>query len=236
MLEERLQHGNSRPWYAGVIQPTDGSVEPPQAVPLIAEALRSQGVIIIENCAVRGIETSGGAVSSIVTEKGETRCQAVVLAGGAWSRLFLQNNGIDLPLLRVYSYQSCIPGFEGGPEGSGLGSGAVWLKDISGGYSLGTPVNTAPILPDNFRFFNQFSGTVSANWSNFKLDLSRDFLSDLFEEKSWSNGTSRRLRPIGSWLRFRTTTGVLQAWTSFAKRFRKLRAWRLSRNGVASSI
>jgi len=50
---------------------------------------------------VRGIETAGGRVSGIVTEKGRIACDTVVLAGGAWSRRFLGNLAIPFPQLSV---------------------------------------------------------------------------------------------------------------------------------------
>lgn len=49
--------------------------------PVIAEALRSKGLVILEHCVVRGLERSAGAVSVVITEKGEVRCKAAVLAG-----------------------------------------------------------------------------------------------------------------------------------------------------------
>ncbi len=80
--------------------PTDGRAEPSQAAPAIAQAARAVGATILTECAVRGIETQGGRVSGVVTEKGRIACDTVVLAGGAWSRLFCGNAGIDLPQLR----------------------------------------------------------------------------------------------------------------------------------------
>ena len=58
------------------------------------------GATVVTQCAVRGLETRGGRVSGVVTERGRIACDAVVLAGGAWSRLFCGNAGIDLPQLR----------------------------------------------------------------------------------------------------------------------------------------
>ena len=66
------------------------SAEPQKAVPAIAEAARRQGAKIAENCAVRGLDIAGGKVAGVVTEKGRIACDTVVLAGGAWSRLFLR--------------------------------------------------------------------------------------------------------------------------------------------------
>lgn len=51
------------------------------------------GVVIIEQCAVRTLQMSAGKVSGVVTEKGEIRCDQVLLAGGMWSRRFLGNLG-----------------------------------------------------------------------------------------------------------------------------------------------
>src|SRR5690625_5885417 len=44
------------------------------------------GVKIFTRCAARGLEKAGGRVSGVVTERGSVACDAVVLAGGAWSR------------------------------------------------------------------------------------------------------------------------------------------------------
>jgi glycine/D-amino acid oxidase-like deaminating enzyme len=50
---------------------------------------------------VRGIETAAGRVVGVVTERSRIACGLVVLAGGAWSRLFCGNLGIELPQLSV---------------------------------------------------------------------------------------------------------------------------------------
>lgn len=186
-LAARLPKGVGTDWHAAVLQPLDGSVEPTSAVPRIAKSLIDDGLTVVQNCAVRGIETSAGAVSGVVTEKSMIACQSVVVAGGAWTRLFLQNLGIPLPLLRVYSYMLRVPDFEDGPVGSGLGGGTAWRKEVGGGYSIGIPTNFAPILPDNFRFLPKFAGTVRDNWDSFALEPNREFFDDLFSDKSWKN-------------------------------------------------
>ncbi len=53
----------------------------------------------MDHCAVRGLVTSNGKVSGVMTERGEIRCDQVLLAAGAWSRRFLGNHGINLPTL-----------------------------------------------------------------------------------------------------------------------------------------
>lgn len=186
-LAERLPGGAADKWYAAVLQPLDGSVEPPAAAPRIASALIAGGARVVQNCAVRGIETSGGAVSAVVTEKGTIACGAVVLSGGVGSRLFLQNLGVALPILRVYSYIFRIPGFENGPAGAGAGAGTAWRKEVDGGYSIGVQTRYAPILMDNFRFLPKFAGTLYDNWSNFSIEPNREFYQDIAADKSWTN-------------------------------------------------
>jgi glycine/D-amino acid oxidase-like deaminating enzyme len=82
----------------------DGRAEPQKAAPAIAEAARDRGAHVMTECAVRGIETAAGKVCGVVTERGYIKCQAVVLAGGAWSNLFLGNNGISLPPIKSYEF------------------------------------------------------------------------------------------------------------------------------------
>ena len=81
--------------YAGALfTATDGKAEPQMAGPAIARAARRLGATILTGCAVRGIETAAGRVVGVVTERGRIACGSVVLAGGAWSRLFCGNLGI----------------------------------------------------------------------------------------------------------------------------------------------
>ena len=53
-----LNH-SEHPWKAGMYTSSDGRAEPFTAVPAIAKAAQKKGVKIVENCAVRAIETEG---------------------------------------------------------------------------------------------------------------------------------------------------------------------------------
>jgi glycine/D-amino acid oxidase-like deaminating enzyme len=89
-----LLPGSSRSWLGGVHSPTDGRAEPQLAVPALARAAQRAGATIVQTCAVRALETSAGAISGVVTEQGVIRCAAVLVAGGAWSGMFLRRHGI----------------------------------------------------------------------------------------------------------------------------------------------
>jgi glycine/D-amino acid oxidase-like deaminating enzyme len=82
---DRLLPGSSRRWPAALYTPSDGCAEPEKATSAIANAAFRKGAAILERCAVRGIETSAGRLSGVVTEKGPISCRKAVLAGGAWS-------------------------------------------------------------------------------------------------------------------------------------------------------
>jgi glycine/D-amino acid oxidase-like deaminating enzyme len=79
----------------------DGRAEPQKAAPAIAEAARDRGAHVLTECAVRGIETSAGAVSGVVTERGPSPARRwcwPVVPGPTCSPATL---GIDFPQLKV---------------------------------------------------------------------------------------------------------------------------------------
>lgn len=88
--------------YAGALYtPSDMRAEPWVAVPALAGIAVRDGAQIIENCAVRCLDIETGRIKGVLTEKGRIETSQVVLAGGAWSSLFLANHGIKLPQLSV---------------------------------------------------------------------------------------------------------------------------------------
>ncbi len=95
--------GATDEWVGGIATDNDGWAEPSKAAPAIASAARQLGVTIHQQCAARGLETSGGRVSGVVTEAGTIRTDAVLCAGGAWTSMFCRPYGIDLPQAGVYA-------------------------------------------------------------------------------------------------------------------------------------
>ena len=88
--------------YAGALHTaSDMRAEPWKAVPALAELAVRAGATIIENCAVRCLDMEAGRVAGVMTEAGLIKTAEVVLAGGAWSALFLANEGVRLPQLSV---------------------------------------------------------------------------------------------------------------------------------------
>jgi glycine/D-amino acid oxidase-like deaminating enzyme len=88
-------------WRGGVHSPTDGIADPSLAAPAAAKALMKLGGTVHQSCAARGIETSGGGVSGVVTEKGTISTRLVIMAGGAWASSFCYQLGVRFPQAAV---------------------------------------------------------------------------------------------------------------------------------------
>jgi glycine/D-amino acid oxidase-like deaminating enzyme len=142
---------------------------------------------VFAQCAVRGIETKAGRVAGVVTEKGRIDCGSVVLAGGAWSRLFCGNLGLNLPQLKVRSSVLRTAPVEGAPETAALGHGFGFRKRLDGGYNVGNALNTnAEIMPDSFRLFFDFLPAFRIERKALRLRVSERFLEEWRTPRRWS--------------------------------------------------
>ncbi len=166
--------------------PTDGRAEPQKAAPAIAEAARVHGAAVLTSCAVRGIETSAGAISGVITERGPIACKAVVLAGGAWSNLFCRRFGIDLPQLKVVNSVLRTAPLEAGPRQAVLGEDFSCRKRQDGGYTMTAGLdNQVDIVPDSFRYAWAFLPAWRMEWRSTRFRLGRRFLVEASMPKRW---------------------------------------------------
>ena len=184
---EALAPGGTRRWLAGLHTPSDGSAEPQKAAPAIAAAARKRGAVIMTDCAVRGIETSAGRVSAAVTEKGRVACDAVLLAGGAWSGLFCRSLDIRLPQLKVRASVMRTAPIDGGPGNAASGPGFGMRKRLDGGYTLANSgANYHDIGPDSFRFLFDFIPALRLEHSRLVLGLGQRFFAEWSLAKPWT--------------------------------------------------
>lgn len=123
-------------WIGGLWTASDARAEPWTAVPAIARTAIARGVRILEGCAVRGLDLSAGRVAGVVTENGRIACDAVVVAAGAWSRLFLGAAGVTIPQLSVLaSVAATVPMPEIFP-GNAADDAFAFRRRADGGYSI----------------------------------------------------------------------------------------------------
>ncbi|HSU05406.1 MAG TPA: FAD-binding oxidoreductase [Acetobacteraceae bacterium] len=187
---DRLMPGATRRFRAALYTPSDGRAEPQKATPAIAEAARRAGAIILTDCAVRGLETSGGRVVAAVTEKGRIACDSVLLAGGAWSRLFCGNAGLDLKQLKVRSSVMRTEALEGAPEISASGAEFGFRKRLDGGYTIANlNASVTEIVPDSFRLARDFLPLWRSGQATVKVRLSRRFMEEARTPRRWSLDT-----------------------------------------------
>lgn len=175
--------GNAR---AAVFQPSDATVEPTLVGKQLAEMAAHAGATIVQHCAVRGVETSAGALSGVVTEHGTIKTTLVVVAAGTWTRLFCGNLGIDVPILNAASTLARTSPIAGGPGVSGSLGGVGWRADLDGGYTIGRNSAVASIVPDTFRLMRRFLPALREIGSSVSIDLNREFFEALFEPRHWN--------------------------------------------------
>lgn len=183
---ERLFPGQRLAGVGALYTPDDGRAEPQKAAPAIAEAARKQGASILTECAVRGIDTAGGRVCGVFTERGYIACQQVVLAGGAWSSLFAGRLDLRLPQLKVLNSVVRTEPLAGGPET------AVWARDfavrkrLDGGYTIASGHESqVDIVPKTFRFARDFIPALRHEWGSLRLRLGGRFFDELRIPDRW---------------------------------------------------
>jgi glycine/D-amino acid oxidase-like deaminating enzyme len=179
--------GMQRRFSGGLHTPSDGRAEPQKAVPAMAMAARRAGVKVLGGCAVRGVETEAGAVSGVVTERGSIRCSSVVLAGGAWSRLFCGNLGLSLPQLKLLGSVMRTEPVEGPPDCAVGASNFAFRKRLDGGFTVARRnASIADIVPESFRLFSDFLPSLRTSWRELRLRTGRRFLEEWQIKRRWS--------------------------------------------------
>ncbi|MCL6706452.1 FAD-binding oxidoreductase [Pseudomonas sp. R2.Fl] len=180
-----LYPGLKLPVRSALYTPSDGRAEPQKAAPAIAEAARARGARVLTRCAVRGIETSGGKVSGVVTERGPIACSSVVLAGGAWSSLFSRNLGVDLPQLKVMNTVIRTTPVDG-PEQTLYNKDFAFRKRQDGGYTVASGHdNLVDIVPDSFRYATKFFTALKSEWGSLGFRVGRRFIDEASPPPRW---------------------------------------------------
>jgi glycine/D-amino acid oxidase-like deaminating enzyme len=181
-----LMPGASRPFACGLYVPTDGCAEPQRAAPAIARAAQRRGAVILAHCAVRGIERSGGRAAAVITERGRIACEAVVLAGGAWSSLFCASLGIRLPQLKVLSSVMRTAPVVDGPDSCTYLDAVGYRKRSDGGYTLANGAGyVAPFVPDSLRYLREFLPTIRKERDSMRVRVNAQSLREFRAPRSW---------------------------------------------------
>jgi glycine/D-amino acid oxidase-like deaminating enzyme len=180
--------GHAAPWTGGLFTASDARAEPWVAVPLLAEGAVRRGAVIVENCAVRRIDRAAGRVAGVVTEQGRIACEQLVVAGGAWSSLFLRAEGVSIPQLSVLA---SVAATEPLPEvfaGNAADDRFAFRRRADGGYTI-APGATHDFFigPDAFRNFAVYLPVLRKDFrsTHFRLSAPSGFPDGWRTPRKW---------------------------------------------------
>ncbi|MFA6157791.1 NAD(P)/FAD-dependent oxidoreductase [Mesorhizobium sp.] len=160
----KLITGMSRKFKGAMTTPSDMRAEPWLAMPAFARLAVREGVKIVENCAARTLEISGGRVKGVWTEAGYIEASTVLVAGGAWSSLFLKRHGVSIPQLSV---RVTVAATEPLPEiyaGAAADEHIAFRRRQDGGYTLAAGGSHLLYLgPDAFRHVTRYLPALRDN-------------------------------------------------------------------------
>lgn len=183
---DELVPGGTGVWAGGIYTASDGRAEPQFAASAIARAVLAKGGLIVENCAARTLSMAAGRVSGVVTERGEIRCDQVLLAGGLWSRRFLGNHGIPLLTLPIAASVARTAPLQGPTDIAVGGPDFSFRKRHDGGYTVTQRgAMHTPLLFDHLLIGARYLSMLRAHWANVRLSLGREFLNDLALPRRW---------------------------------------------------
>ncbi|MBA3908794.1 MAG: FAD-dependent oxidoreductase [Rhodobacter sp.] len=150
--------GAVAPWKGALYTASDAQAEPRLAVPTLAVAAADRGATIREACAVRALDIGAGRVRGVVTEHGRIACDHVVLAAGAWSRLFLGRHGMRIPQLSVLASVAATEPMAEIFPGNAADDDFAFRRRTDGGYSIapGGSEHDFFLGPDAFRSLRSY--------------------------------------------------------------------------------
>jgi len=187
---EEMVPGSSIDWAGGLYDPEDGYAEPTLASTAIAKAAIAKGAIIVENCAARMLSLSAGKISGVITERGEIKCDQVLLAGGLWSRRFLANHKVKLPTLQLTGSVLKTAPFDGPSDIAVGASNFSFRKRLDGGYTImQRGAMEAHLTPDHIKLGLKYIPAIKANMKLLRPKLNGFFIEEMAYPNRWKKET-----------------------------------------------
>lgn len=184
---KRLVPGSAVEWTGAMYTPSDGRAEPHKAAPAIARAAKRSGARILTACAVRGIETTAGRVSAVVTEHGTIETSTVLCAAGAWTSMFCRSIDINVPQLRVRGTVARTAPADAVINGNIFDERLGIRRRQDGGYTIAHgSVLEHPVTPSSFRYFFKFLPVLMQDLKIVSLTFGRDFIDEWSTAKKWA--------------------------------------------------
>jgi glycine/D-amino acid oxidase-like deaminating enzyme len=123
----------------------------------------------------------------VVTERGRIRCDAVILAGGAWSSLFCGSLGLRLPQLKVLSSVLRTAPTADGPDTCTYFPDLGYRKRRDGGYTIAKGSGyLVPMVPDSLRYLREFLPTIRQEAASLQPRVTGQSLREGVTPRHWA--------------------------------------------------
>lgn len=151
--------------------PQDGQADPSGITQALARGARQNGVRIIQNCNVTGIDVRDGRVVGVRTAEGDVVCEKLVNCAGQWARTVGEMAGVSVPLVSMqhqYAITEPIEEVTGNLPTLRDPDRLIYFKEEVGGLVMGgyepNPLSWGETgIPDDFN-----SRLLQPDWDHFQ--------------------------------------------------------------------
>ncbi|MBX2830535.1 MAG: FAD-binding oxidoreductase [Rhodospirillales bacterium] len=184
----KITPGITTPGVGGIYTPSDGQAEPKKAAPAIAKRASELGAVIAEGCGALSIETQAGAISSVVSERGEIKCKYVICAAGAASHKFVAKFGRRLPQQTTRGTVIRTTPVPDISAAGTLAAGLAFRQRTDGSMNIADEFMTdIDLTLGRFKYAKAFAPGLFDNWATFKFHLNKRFFDDLVDRMPGSD-------------------------------------------------
>lgn len=139
-LEPSLRAGIAGAWH----YPTDGHLRPDKLMTSWRRHLESQGVEILEECALREVTAEKGRIRSLTTTRGEMPLEQLAVAAGAWTPLLRRALRLNVPIQPGKGYSLTLPPVEHSPTTPMIfEEHRVAITPLAGAFRIGSTMEFA---------------------------------------------------------------------------------------------
>lgn len=167
-------------YIGGMFTPSDGHAEPRKATQAFADAASRKGARVLTYHTVKDIETSGGRVSSVITDRAVIRTPIVINAAGAHAMKIARMVGLPLPQLVVRATVAETTPMEQVTSVGVWGPGVSFRQKNDGTfYVAGGAQSDYDITLDSLRYFRAFMPNYLKNRRLFRLQFGSPLWHDI---------------------------------------------------------
>lgn len=189
-----LMPGLTSPGVGGIFTANDGQAEPKKAAPALALKAHGLGAVILQGCGALGIETEGGAVSGVISERGFIKTHIVICAAGAMTHKFVARFGRRLPQQTTRSTVVRTRPVAPISAVSAVVDGLGFRQRADGSLNLADDINSdIDLTLSRFKYAADFWPAYKDNWRSFNFYLGIRFIDDLADHLPGSPAADKPL-------------------------------------------